>query len=468
MKKRGVLLRENASFVWVGPLLSVPLSDELVQTLLLVQRKADGDDSGDGVGHYESDPDALDAHHVAQKVHEGHRADHVTKQAAEGGENDFLNRLEIDGYCHRKIAQAYGDDDDTRGAGGNFYEFGVASGKEGADGGCCEPDHDRHNEENDNLVLDGAGERLLEAIPGLGASVEGGDGLQAVGEALGDHHDDVEDVAVDDGEGGDVERAEFAAEGAEQRVCNRVEDERSRLDQEERETDLEDLTADGHVELEVCKLDLELRLLTPDEPEGADGPDADGQAVVDTGAHGAELEDEGREGEPDDGDDSGDRHEVGLDLYLLVNAHDRGDHLAHDREGQQDGEGANAQDRIGHDVGGCAKERTDGLGEDRHDHREDERDDRGEPEALAKGLARTLDVAGAQKVAHDGGNARAKEVAEGQVEELGGHDDRDACQAVGAQAPAHDKSLEDDHDDLGEHALTGYDRVAAYQAGNRL
>ena len=100
MKNRGVLLRGNAFFVWVGPLLPVPLSDELVQTLPLVQRKADGDDSGDGVGHHEGDPDALAAHRIAQQVHEEHRADHVTKQVAEGGENDFLNRLDVKRKAH--------------------------------------------------------------------------------------------------------------------------------------------------------------------------------------------------------------------------------------------------------------------------------------------------------------------------------------------------------------------------------
>ena len=59
-----------------------------------------GDDSGDGVGHHKSDPDAPDAHRVVQQVHEGHRADHVTKQAAEGGGNDFLNRLDVKRKAH--------------------------------------------------------------------------------------------------------------------------------------------------------------------------------------------------------------------------------------------------------------------------------------------------------------------------------------------------------------------------------
>lgn len=133
--KRGILLREDASFVWVGLLLSVSLGEKLVQALLLVQSEGDGDDSRDGIGYHESDPDTLDAHHVAQEVHERHGADYVAKQTAEGGEHDLFDRLEVDGYGHGKIAQAYGDNDDARGAGGNFHEVGVASGKEGTDGG---------------------------------------------------------------------------------------------------------------------------------------------------------------------------------------------------------------------------------------------------------------------------------------------------------------------------------------------
>lgn len=53
--KRGILLREDASFVWVGLLLSVSLGEKLVQALLLVQSEGDGDDSRDGIGYHESD-----------------------------------------------------------------------------------------------------------------------------------------------------------------------------------------------------------------------------------------------------------------------------------------------------------------------------------------------------------------------------------------------------------------------------
>lgn len=108
------------------------------------------------------------------------------------------------------------------------------------------------------------------------------------------------------------------------------------------------------------------------------------------------------------------------------------------------------------------------LGEDCHHDGEQDRNNRREPETLAKCLTRPLDVAGAEQIAHDGRHARTEEIAEGQIDVLDRHDDRDASETVSAQAPAHHETLEHDHNDLREHALTGHNCVAAHEFWNRL
>ena len=424
-----------------------------------------GDDGDEEITEYTG---KIQRAKLPEEVHKRHRADHIAKQAGKRGDTNLLDRLEIYRHGHGKIAQGNSQDDGTRGVGGNLNERRIAAGKEGAHRRGGKPERDGDQRQRHNLVLKRAGERLLKACPSLCTGVEGSDGLQAIGEALGNHHGDVEDVAVDHAKGCDVERAHVAAERAQKRVGNCVKDKGRALDQEEREADLEDLAADGEVELKVGQANLELGLFAPDEPEDTDGPDTDGKPVVHAGAHNAKLEHKRGKREPADGDDGRNGHEVGLNLYFLVHTHHSGDHLANDRERQQHGEGAHAGNGIGHDVGRGAKECADGLGKHGHHHSKQHTHNRGEPKALAKSLACALNVAGTQKVAHHGGHAGAKQVAKGQVDVLDRHDDRDAGQAVGTQAPTHHEALEDHHDDLGEHALAGDDGVLTHQAGNRL
>ena len=81
---------------------------------------------------------------------------------------------------------------------------------------------------------------------------------------------------------------------------------------------------------------------------------------------------------------------------------------------------------------------------------------------------RTAEDELAEQIAHDGRHARTEEIAEGQIDILDRHDDRDASKTVRAQAPAHHETLEHDHNDLREHALTGHNCVAAHEFWNRL
>ena len=62
-------------------------------------------------------------------------------------------------------------------------------------------------------------------------------------------------------------------------------------------------------------------------------------------------------------------------------------------------------------------------------------------------------VARAERVADDGRHGGAEEAAKGEVDVLDGHDDADAGEPLGTEAVTHDETLEDDHDDLGDHAL---------------
>ena len=282
--------------------------------------------------------------------------------------------------------------------------------------------------------------------------------MQAVGKGVGDHHDDVDDVAGDDGEGRAVEGGHLATEEAQQVVGHGVVDEGAALDEEERQTDLDDLATDRPVELHVGLVDLEVGLVAHEVTDG-DGPDADRQAVIDAGAGDAEVEDEGGEGQPDGGDDGRGGHEVGGLVGLLVDAQHGGQHLAQDGERQQQAEGAHAGDGVGENIGGGAKGGADLRGEELEEHGDDKAGVEGQPEGLAEDLLGLCLVTCAEVVADHRGHARAVEVAEGQVDVLHGHDDAHACQAVCTETGAHDDALDDHHDDLGDHAAHRDDAV---------
>ena len=188
-------------------------------------------------------------------------------------------------------------------------------------------------------------------------------------------------------------------------------------------------------------------------PEETDGHEADGEAVVDARTGDAEAEHEGGEGEPRDRDDGSDGPNVRRLLGLLVDAHDRGDHLSHDGEGQQHAEGADASDAVIQNLGGGAEERGELGGEHLEDHEDDHAGVEREPEALRERVLCGVMVASTKRVADDGRHCRAEEAAEGEVDVLDRHDDADAGESLGTEAVAHDEALEDDHDDLGDHAL---------------
>ena len=62
------------------------------KALGLVRGERNGDDAGNGIGHHQGDPHALDTHHVAEEVHKRHRADHIAKQARKRGDTHLLDR----------------------------------------------------------------------------------------------------------------------------------------------------------------------------------------------------------------------------------------------------------------------------------------------------------------------------------------------------------------------------------------
>ena len=233
------------------------------------------------------------------------------------------------------------------------------------------------------------------------------------------------------------------------RVGNCVKDKGRATDREEREADLEDLAADGEVELKVGRANLELGLFAPDEPEDTDGPDTDGKPVVHAGAHNAKLEHKRGKREPADGDDGRNGHEVGLNLYFLVHTHHSGDHLANDRERQQLGE-VRTPATVSAMMSGVAPKNAQMGSVNTAITTASTLTIVVSQKPRLKSLACALNVAGT-KVAHHGGHAGAKQVAKGGL--MYSTDMMIETQA-GPWAPGstHHEALEDHHDDLGEHA----------------